>query len=85
MASLENAEDVRLRVWSWMSATVYKPVSLKSLTGGQANFTYHAELERGTKDDNDHREAVHEVLVKHGEPYMARHPSNAITIERCVR
>ncbi|KAF5524855.1 hypothetical protein CGCA056_v002656 [Colletotrichum aenigma] len=83
MASLENAEDVRLRVWSWMSATVYKPVSLKSLTGGQANFTYHAELERGTKDDNDHREAVYEVLVKHGEPYMARHPSNAITIERC--
>ncbi|KAH0434862.1 hypothetical protein CcaCcLH18_05070 [Colletotrichum camelliae] len=31
----------------------------------------------------DRGKDICEVIVKHGEPYMARHPSNAITADRC--
>lgn len=83
MAVSQISDEVQLRVQEWMQATSYSAVSLTSLTGGQTNFTYLARL-RQAFDDKDGNRAM-EVMVKHGEPYMARHPVNSITIERCVR
>ncbi|KAF4479787.1 hypothetical protein CGCF415_v001806 [Colletotrichum fructicola] len=81
MAVSQISDEVQSRVQEWMQATSYSAVSLTSLTGGQTNFTYLARL-RQAFDDKDGNKAM-EVMVKHGEPYMARHPVNSITIERC--
>ncbi|KAF9878851.1 phosphotransferase enzyme family protein [Colletotrichum karsti] len=56
-------------------------MSLTPLTGGQTNFTYLARLKQEIQEEDGNR--VMEVMVKHGEPYMARHPQNSITVERC--
>lgn len=80
----ETTENLRSRLCAWMNTTVFKPVSLNPLTGGQSNFTYHAHLEQRVTVRDDPGRGISEVIVKHGEPYMARHPSNAITIDRCV-
>ncbi|KAF5511509.1 hypothetical protein CGCS363_v003324 [Colletotrichum siamense] len=79
----ETAEDLRSRLCAWMNTTVFKPVSLNPLTGGQSNFTYLAHLKQRVKAQGNSGGDISEVIVKHGEPYMARHPSNAITTDRC--
>ncbi|KAF3798896.1 hypothetical protein GCG54_00000329 [Colletotrichum gloeosporioides] len=81
MAVSQTSDEVQLRVQEWMQATSYSAISLTSLTGGQTNFTYLARL-RQAFDGKDGNRAM-EVMVKHGEAYMARHPINSITIERC--
>ncbi|KAK2777317.1 phosphotransferase enzyme family protein [Colletotrichum kahawae] len=81
MAVSQTSDEVQLRVQEWMQAPSYSAISLTSLTGGQTNFTYLARL-RQAFDDKDGNRAM-EVMVKHGEPYMARHPINPMTIERC--
>lgn len=74
----ETSQDTCLKLFAWLNNTRYAASSLEPLIGGQANFTYRAKLlnplEDGTTD----------VVVKHGEPYMARHPVNEITTHRCV-
>ncbi|KAF4987439.1 hypothetical protein FDECE_15429 [Fusarium decemcellulare] len=74
----ETFEETRLKVLAWLNGTQYAATSLRALDGGQSNFTYHARLltplEDGTTD----------VLVKHSEPYMARHSTNSVTINRCL-
>ncbi|KAH7110681.1 kinase-like domain-containing protein [Dactylonectria macrodidyma] len=74
----EIFDSTRLKVLAWLNGTRYAVTSLQTLIGGQSNFTYHARLltplEDGTTD----------VLVKHSEPYMARHAANSVTINRCL-
>ncbi|KAM0425978.1 hypothetical protein ACHAPT_008917 [Fusarium lateritium] len=76
-ASKDTFNDTRLKVFAWLNTTRYAASSLEPLIGGQANFTYHAKLLAPLED------GTAEVVVKHGEPYMARHPANAITTQRC--
>ncbi|KAF5020302.1 hypothetical protein F66182_7678 [Fusarium sp. NRRL 66182] len=71
------SDQIRQQVFTWLNATPFAAASLESLTGGQANFTYRARLLRPLQDGTT------DVVVKHGEPYMARHPANEITIDRC--
>ncbi|RSL95305.1 hypothetical protein CEP52_012152 [Fusarium oligoseptatum] len=73
----EISDDIRRKVFAWLKNTRYAAFSLEPLIGGQANFTYHAKLLTPLEDGTT------EVVVKHGEPYMARHPANEITTHRC--
>ncbi|KAJ4320931.1 hypothetical protein N0V84_005635 [Fusarium piperis] len=75
--SKETFDDTHLKVWAWLNTTRYAASSLEPLTGGQANFTYRAEILTPLEDGTT------EVVVKHGEPYMARHAANEITTHRC--
>ncbi|RSL64907.1 hypothetical protein CEP53_003900 [Fusarium sp. AF-6] len=73
----ETSDETRRKVFAWLKNTPYAAFSLEPLIGGQANFTYHARLLTPLEDGTT------EVVVKHGEPYMARHPTNEITTHRC--
>ncbi|KAF4333359.1 isoamyl alcohol [Fusarium beomiforme] len=77
MAMQDTVDEVRHKVSAWLNTTPYAASSLEPLAGGQANFIYRAQLLRPLEDGTT------EVVVKHGEPYMARHPANAVTLNRC--
>lgn len=78
MPAQDTSDLIRQQVAAWLNTTSYAASLLEPLTGGQANFTYRAHLINPLDDGTT------EVIVKHGEPYMARHPANAVTVNRCV-
>ncbi|TDZ74758.1 4-hydroxytryptamine kinase [Colletotrichum trifolii] len=77
-------EANRIDIFQCLKNTVYAAASIEPLTGGQANFTYHVRLEQALcQDRDDAASAVTDVLVKRGAPYMAKHPQNGLTTDRC--
>lgn len=78
MPAQDTSDLIRQQVAAWLNTTSYAASLLEPLAGGQANFTYRAHLINPLDDGTT------EVVVKHGEPYMARHPANAVTVNRCV-
>ncbi|TEA03238.1 4-hydroxytryptamine kinase [Colletotrichum sidae] len=86
MASLapdELLEANRIDVFQCLKNTVYAAASIEPLAGGQANFTYHVRLEQALCHRDDATTAITDVLVKRGAPYMAKHPQNGLTTDRC--
>ncbi|KAF5636171.1 phosphotransferase enzyme family [Fusarium sp. NRRL 52700] len=77
MPAQDTSDQIHQQVLAWLNTTPYAASLLEPLAGGQANFTYRAHLINPLDDDTT------EVVVKHGEPYMAHHPANAITVDRC--
>ncbi|KAG6035071.1 hypothetical protein E4U41_006249 [Claviceps citrina] len=77
MAPIKSPRDIETAVRDGLNGTRYAVVSLVPLTGGTANFIYRAELQHPLAD------GVAEVLVKHGEGYVAQHPGLALTTLRC--
>ncbi|KAF5591450.1 phosphotransferase enzyme family [Fusarium pseudocircinatum] len=77
MPAQDSSDHIRQQVSAWLNTTPYAASLLAPLAGGQANFTYRARLTNPLNDGTT------EVIVKHGEPYMARHPANAVTVDRC--
>ncbi|KAF4428787.1 phosphotransferase enzyme family [Fusarium acutatum] len=77
MPAQDTSDQMHQQVSVWLNTTPYAASLLGPLAGGQANFTYRARL-INTLDDG-----TAEVVIKHGEPYMARHPANAVTVNRC--
>lgn len=59
--------------------TDYAASSLKLLTGGNTNFIYLAQLEKPLPD------GTAEVVIKHGEEFVALNPDWNIGTTRCVR
>ncbi|KAH8902612.1 hypothetical protein BR93DRAFT_962166 [Coniochaeta sp. PMI_546] len=79
MASTDMASfDMRLKVLAWLKNTRFAATSLKALSGGSANFVYLARLQQPLED------GTVDVVVKHGEPYMAAHPRNRLATNRCL-
>ncbi|KAI1267329.1 kinase-like domain-containing protein [Xylariaceae sp. FL1019] len=70
-------EVIKSRVLQTLEKSQYAATSLVPLSGGTANFTYHAilkaPLQDGTKD----------VLVKHGEEFVANSASFKLALSRC--
>ncbi|KAF5549313.1 phosphotransferase enzyme family [Fusarium mexicanum] len=77
MPAQDTSDQIRQQVSAWLNITPYAASLLEPLAGGQANFTYRAHLINPLDD------GTAEVIVKDGEPYMARHPANAVTVNRC--
>ncbi|KAF4500456.1 phosphotransferase enzyme family [Fusarium agapanthi] len=78
MPAKDTSDQIRQQVSAWLNTTPYAASLLEPLAGGQANFTYRAHLINPLDDGTT------EVIVKHGEPYMARHPANVVTVNRCT-
>ncbi|KAL7928138.1 kinase-like domain-containing protein [Trichoderma chlorosporum] len=57
--------------------TKYAISSLTPLSGGTANFIYRAKLQRSLPG------GVSEVVLKHGEAYVAQHPDFKLKMVRC--
>lgn len=79
MAAPKTAEEIKSEIFEWLKKTKYAASSLEPLPGGSANFIYRAKLSTPLEDGTT------DVLVKHGEGYMAVAPANKISTERCVR
>ncbi|KAK0123703.1 hypothetical protein ONS95_008713 [Cadophora gregata] len=74
---LKTGDEIQAEVFKWLKTTRYASTPLEPLTGGFANFIYRATLTSPLEDGST------EVVVKHGEPYMAGAPANKISIARC--
>jgi hypothetical protein len=79
MAAPKTSEEIKSEIFGWLKKTKYAASSLEPLLGGSANFIYRAKLSTPLEDGTT------DVLVKHGEGYMAVAPANKISTERCVR
>lgn len=70
-------DAIKSKVLADLEQTPFAASSLQALSGGTANFIYHASLKApladGTKD----------VLVKHSEDYIANSPAFKLTLFRC--
>ena len=74
----KTPEEIQSEVFNSLQDSQYASTSIETLTGGAANFIYRANLSKPLKDGTT------DVLVKHGEGYMAIAPANKISIGRCV-
>ncbi|KAG5806447.1 hypothetical protein H9Q74_008572 [Fusarium xylarioides] len=70
--------DIDSKVQKALEGTKFEVSKLEKITGGSVNWIYKAKVV--TPLDNGEKE----VLVKHGEPYMASKPEFALPPLRCV-
>ncbi|KAI1757474.1 kinase-like domain-containing protein [Xylaria castorea] len=70
-------DEIKSKVLADLEPTPYAAASLQVLSGGTANFTYHASLKRPLADGTS------DVLIKHSEGYIANSPSFELTLVRC--
>lgn len=72
-------EKIESKVLDDLDETPFAATSLRPLSGGTANFIYHATLKKPLDDGTT------DVLVKHSEGYIANSPTFNLTLFRCVR
>jgi len=77
-ATAPDADRIISKVKSDLAGTLYEVVSLRPLAGGSANFIFHGVLAKALDDGTT------DVVVKHGEAFVATQPSFPIPTARCV-
>ncbi|KAJ2965378.1 hypothetical protein NUW58_g10896 [Xylaria curta] len=70
-------DEIQSKVLTDLEQTPFAASSLKVLSGGTANFIYHANLKKPLSD------GTRDVLVKHSEGYIANSPAFNLTLFRC--
>ncbi|KAK5631913.1 hypothetical protein RRF57_007627 [Xylaria bambusicola] len=70
-------EEIKSKVLTNLEQTPFAAASLRALSGGTANFIYHATLQRPLTDGTT------DVVVKHSEDYVANSPTFKLTLLRC--
>ncbi|KAG6316025.1 hypothetical protein E4U44_000992 [Claviceps purpurea] len=77
MTMIKTPQQIETALWKELCYTKYAAKTLRPLRGGTANFVYHAQLHVPLPS------GVSEVLVKHGEGYVAANTDFALTTLRC--
>jgi hypothetical protein len=75
----ETKLAIQKKIVDELRGTPYEPRQLEPLSGGAANFTFHAVLKTHLP------EGTNEVVIKHAEPYVATNPSFGLSVARVVR
>ncbi|KAF5001411.1 hypothetical protein FDECE_10940 [Fusarium decemcellulare] len=76
---MNNSEnEIRDKVKRALRGTPFAASALTKLSGGTANFMYHATLENSSQEHPDG------VVVKQGEAYVATNPAFPLTTSRCA-
>jgi len=78
MALPANIDEVKEKVLADLNSTPYACSSLTALSGGNANFIFRGSLKQKLPDGTP------EVVIKHGEPYVAMSKNFEIPTSRCV-
>ncbi|KAF5616030.1 cytoplasmic trna 2-thiolation 2 [Fusarium tjaetaba] len=76
----DTEQEIRSKVEQVLKGTPFAPSSLRKLSGGTANFMYHATLEKPSDEDK----YQNGVVIKQGEGYVALHPAFKIATSRCA-
>jgi hypothetical protein len=76
---MATEDTITSKVTQELEGTEYACTSLIPLTGGTCNFIFRGTLRQPLPD------GTREVVIKHGEDYVALHPSFRLTTARCVR
>ncbi|KAF5684433.1 cytoplasmic trna 2-thiolation 2 [Fusarium denticulatum] len=76
----DTEQEIRSKVDQVLKGTPFAPSSLRKLSGGTANFMYHATLEKPSDEDK----YQNGVVIKQGEGYVALHPAFRIATSRCA-
>jgi ElaB/YqjD/DUF883 family membrane-anchored ribosome-binding protein len=76
----DEKQEIASKVEHILNETSFAASDLRRLAGGTANFMYHATLKQSSSRDK-YQDGV---VVKHGEGYVATHPSFKISTSRCV-
>lgn len=76
----DTEQEIRSKVEQVLKGTTFAVSSLRKLSGGTANFMYHATLEKPSTQDK----YQNGVVIKQGEGYVALHPAFKIATSRCV-
>jgi hypothetical protein len=77
----DTKQNIASKIKHILDGTCFAVSDLRRLTGGTANFMYHATLKQSSYRDK-YQEGI---VIKHGEGYVATHPSFKISTSRCVR
>ncbi|KAI1129565.1 kinase-like domain-containing protein [Nemania abortiva] len=70
-------DGIKSKVLASLEQTPFAASSLRALSGGTANFIYHASLKEPLAD------GAKDVLIKHSEGYIANSPAFKLTLFRC--
>jgi hypothetical protein len=77
----DTKQEIASKIKNTLDGTCFAASDLRRLTGGTANFMYHATLKQSSSRDK-YQDGV---VIKHGEGHVAMHPSFKISTSRCVR
>lgn len=78
MAAVPSPSEIQAAVLRSLEGTPFAAKSLVPLSGGTANFIFLADLVQPL-------DGVAQVLVKHGEDFLASNPGFELPTSRCVR
>lgn len=76
--SSTSSSEVDAKVQKSLEDTAFAPSNIKNLSGGSVNFIHRVELAKPLDDGTT------EVLLKHGENWMATKPEFELAMLRCV-
>ncbi|KAI1338049.1 kinase-like domain-containing protein [Xylariaceae sp. FL0016] len=76
MSSIDR-DRIASQVREGLENTAFAASSMRVLSGGNANFTYHANLKTPLQD------GTKEVLIKQSEGFVANNPDFKLTLARC--
>ncbi|KAF4333841.1 cytoplasmic trna 2-thiolation 2 [Fusarium beomiforme] len=76
----DTEQEIRSKVEQVLKETPFAISNLRKLSGGTANFMYHATLEKPSTEEK----YQHGVVIKQGEGYVALHPAFKLATSRCA-
>ncbi|KPM46199.1 hypothetical protein AK830_g328 [Neonectria ditissima] len=74
----DTHSEIEANINQVLQSTAYAPKSLRQLSGGTANFIYHAVLQTPLP------ECPNGVVIKQGEAYVATNPNFPLATSRCA-